>query len=263
MRQFDTIVSEIKRIAIDAGSIMTDLSVEHHDICYKTSSKDLVTECDKTIQTMIISEISRLIPDAQFISEEGFVSGGVDSKNLFIIDPIDGTTNFVHLMDYSAVSIAWYKENKQYYGIVYNPYTKEIYEAQYQKGAFLNDKRISVSKDPLRNSIVTFGTAPYNTETTDETFEMVKAIYKKCQDIRRTGSSSLDICRVAAGKTGLYFEAALSIWDYAAAQIILNEAGGYLCDFSGEIIGLSDQKRSVIAGSKEAIAESDLIKKRN
>ena len=200
------------------------------------------------------------MPDAQFVSEESYVVGKLDADNLFIIDPIDGTTNFAHTMHYSAISLAWYKNAIPFYAIVFNPYVNDCFEAQSGKGSFLNSKRIFVNNLSLCDSIVAFGTSPYDTDTTDQTFEMIKQIYGKCQDIRRLGSAALDICHVAAGKISLYFEAALSLWDYAAAQLILKEAGGVIVDFNGNPLPFSLKKSSVIVGNESIIRESMLIK---
>ena len=255
--------SKIREILLEAGKLLLGEKENKLEIHAKTSQKDLVTQYDTMIQDYITTEIHNLIPNAQFISEESQTGGSLDADELFIIDPIDGTTNFIHSMRYSAVSVAWYKKGKPYYGIVYNPYSNEIFEAEQGKGAFMNSQRLLIHDSLLQNSIVAFGTSPYNTETTDLTFELIKEIYGRCQDIRRMGSAALDICQVAAGRIGLYFEAALSLWDYAAAQLILQEAGGILLNFEGSEIKLSTQKSSVIVGSKAIITESRLIRREN
>lgn len=255
--------SEIKKITLEAGRMLFDVTSDGMIIQSKTSLKDLVTQYDKMIQDHIMIEILDLIPDAQFISEESQTAGDLDADDLFIIDPIDGTTNFIHSMHYSAISVAWFKKGRPFYGIVFDPYSNEIYEAQEGKGAYMNSKRLAVRPSSLINSIVSFGTSPYNEETTDHTFELVKSIYGKCQDIRRMGSAALDICQVAAGRIGLYFEAALSLWDYAAAQLIILEAGGMIVDFQGNKIQPTVNKSSVIVGSKSIILESKLIREEN
>ncbi|MCM1219111.1 MAG: inositol monophosphatase [Lachnospiraceae bacterium] len=255
-----TTISLLRKIVLDAGAMLTNGADKQIDIQAKTSSKDLVTQYDTLIENYITHEIRKNIANAQFICEESASESNLDSVNLFIIDPIDGTTNFIHSMQYSAVSVAWYRKGKPYYGIVFNPYANDIYEAQIGKGAFLNNKKIYVGNSSLQDSIVAFGTSPYNQETTDYTFDMIKEIYGRCQDIRRMGAASLDICQVAAGRIGLFFEAALSLWDYAAAQLILLEAGGSIVNFQGDIIKISTQKSSVIAGNKSIIFESKLIR---
>jgi myo-inositol-1(or 4)-monophosphatase len=255
--------SVLRKIVLSAGAMLTSKMDRPIDIKEKSSSKDLVTQFDTAIENYVIGEIHKYITDAQFIGEESIFEDTLDCADLFIIDPIDGTTNFIHSMQYSAISVAWYKQGKPYYGIVFNPYSNEVYEAQMGKGAFLNNKKIRVNDALLQDSIVAFGTSPYNHETTECTFEMIKDIYTRCQDIRRMGSASLDICQVASGRIGLYFEAALSLWDYAAAQLILLEAGGTIVNFQGEKIKLSTKKTSVIAGNNQIICESNLIKRGN
>ncbi len=255
-----TETSKIKKIVLKAGGLLSGAAGENLIIRTKSSQKDLITQYDTLIQDYIVNELQGLIPNAQFVGEESGMSGRLDAEDLFIIDPIDGTANFIHSMRYSAVSVAWYKNGRPFYGIVFNPYTDEIYEAKSGNGAFMNSRRLRIHNAPLQDSIAAFGTSPYNSETTDCTFDMVKKIYGKCQDIRRMGAASLDICQVASGRIGLFFEAALSLWDYAAAQIILIEAGGTIVNFKGDKIGLSAQKSSVIAGSKSIILESKLIR---
>lgn len=252
--------TEIRNITLEAGRMLYKVTCEKLVIHAKTTQKDLVTQYDTAIQDYIITEILKLNPDAQFISEESSNAGDLNAENLFIIDPIDGTTNFIHSMRYSAVSVAWYKKGQPYYGIVFNPYANEIYEAEHGHGAFMNSQRLAVTDVSLQDSVVAFGTSPYNTETTDLTFERIKELYRGCQDIRRMGSAALDICQVAAGRIGLYFEAALSLWDYAAAQLILLEAGGRIVNFQGKEIPLSMNKTSVIVGHGSIITESKLIR---
>lgn len=254
-------IESVRKYVIDAGKIILSASENNLMISQKTSNKDLVTQYDREVQSYLMDNISVLIPDAVFFSEESENDCDLMSDNLFIIDPIDGTTNFIHGLNKSAVSVAWYKNGMPYYGIVYNPFVNELFEALKDNGAYLNSKEIHASNLSISKSVVAFGTSPYNSETTDRTFEIIKNIYGKCQDIRRFGSAALDICYVACGHIGLYFEAALSIWDYAAAWLILAEAGGLLVDFNGNVIPLSEHKTSVVAGNAAIIEECGIISK--
>ncbi len=259
--EHEFIVDNIRRVISDAGDMMISGAEAEKQIAEKSSAKDLVTQYDKLIQEKIISGISGYLPDAQFVSEESATIGDIYAEDAFIVDPIDGTTNFIHSMGNCAVSVAWYKFGKPSYGAVYDPFAKEFYEAESGKGAFLNGKQIKVSDSSLKNSIVLFGTSPYNVELTDITFDLVRMIFGKCQDVRRMGSAALDICRVANGRAGLYFEAALSLWDYAAAVLILKESGGSMVDFMGREIILSTEKTSVVAGNCDTITESKIIER--
>lgn len=219
----------------------------------------MVTQYDKLVQEKLIAAISEVLPDAQFVSEESAEKGDIDAENAFIIDPIDGTTNFIHSMGNCAISVAWYKSGEPFYGAVYDPFAKEFFEAKSGCGALLNGEPIHVSNQSLENSIVLFGTAPYNPELAELTFDLVRKVFGECQDVRRMGSAALDICHVACGRAGLYFEATLSPWDYAAAALILKESGGEFVNLSGREIKLSLEKTSVVAGSKNIIAESLII----
>ncbi len=255
----DQQVELLKTVARKAGELIRSGSCARLEITEKSSNRDLVTQYDYKVQQLIMDQFLAVYPACAFVSEEGDERGDLYADRLFVIDPIDGTANFVHGLGHSAVSIAYFQRGIPTAGVVYNPYTEELFWAESGAGAFLNSQPIHVSRKPLAQSLVAFGTAPYNEETTEDTFTRAKNLYGKCQDIRRLGAASLDICYVAAGRFGLYFEAALSLWDYAAAGIILREAGGTLVNFDGRDIPLSIEKSSVIAGASELISQSGLL----
>ncbi|MCD7823297.1 MAG: inositol monophosphatase [Oscillospiraceae bacterium] len=252
-------ISSLRHTILSTSKII--LSAADLQITEKTSAKDLVTQYDRQVQERLIAAISELVPGAEFVSEESAEKGNIKADDTFIIDPIDGTTNFIHQMGNCAISVAWYKHGEPFYGAVYDPNADEFFEAKAGEDALLNGKPIHVSDAPLGNSIVLFGTAPYNPELTDLTFELLRKVFGKCQDIRRMGSAALDICHVACGRAGLYFEATLSPWDYAAAALILKESGGSLVNLSGQEVRLSLEKTSVVAGNMNIIAESGIISK--
>ncbi|MCD8106694.1 MAG: inositol monophosphatase [Oscillospiraceae bacterium] len=252
-------IPSLRQSILSLGEIILSAAGNELQITEKSSARDLVTRYDRLVQERLVADISESVPGAQFVSEEMADRGDLSAEDTFIIDPIDGTTNFIHKMGNCAISVAWYKSGKPFYGAVYDPAANEFFEAKAGEGAYLNGKPIHVSDAPLKNSIVLFGTAPYNPELGDLTFSLVRRIFGKCQDVRRMGSAALDICHVACGRAGLYFEATLSPWDYAAASLILRESGGSFVDFSGKEIALSLEKTSVIAGNKDIIAESGII----
>jgi myo-inositol-1(or 4)-monophosphatase len=136
-------------------------------------------------------------------------------------------------------------------GIVYNPHLNELFIAEKGKGAFLNGQRIITSNLPLRDGLVIFGTSIYNDTVTLDTFRLAEILYKSCLDIRRFGSSALDICMVACGRAELFYELSLSVWDYAAASLILNEAGGRITTINGSDLNFSHGS-SVLAGGVAA-----------
>ena len=253
--------------------IMTDTAIKamelikstNDDFCIeeKTSGKDLVTKYDKQVQQLCIENISRSLPDAAFFAEESPESSYLNNDLVFIIDPIDGTTNFIHGLRYSAVSIACCRNGVITAGVVCDPYSENIYSAMKGQGAFLNGSPIHVSSDRLERSIVFFGTSPYDTNMADDTFALIKELFFKCRDIRRFGAAALDLCQVAAGRAGLFFELNLSLWDYAAAGLIVKEAGGVITDIFGREIEVTPQKTSVVAGTKQTILESGVIREKS
>lgn len=255
----DLIMPRMAEAALACGEILlkqqqTELSVQQ-----KTSARDVVTQYDLAVEQTLMRTLGEAFPGAVFFTEESCHQADLAAPLVFVIDPIDGTMNFVKGMDHSCISIACLQYGKPAAGVVYNPYRREMFSAAAGKGAFLNGKPIRVSDAPLSESLVLFGTSPYNLETLDESFRKIRAVYDRCVDIRRLGSAALDICYVACGRAGLYFEARLSLWDYAAAAVILTEAGGRVCTFTGEGVGFGPEKSSVVAGSCDRIRESGLI----
>ena len=185
------------------------------------------------------------------IGEEDIGEENKVGKHTFIIDPIDGTANFARNMRCSVVSVAYAENGEINRGVVYNPYTKEMFSAVKGQGATLNGKKIAVANKPLTESIVFVGSAPYYEEMITKTFRMAEAFLRTGHDIRRSGSAAYDICRVACGRGDVMFEASLSPWDFGAARLILEEAGGIITDMQGNPLCI-DKKSSVLAASKTA-----------
>lgn len=250
----------ISDIAIECGDIMRSAHEQTIRSDRKTGFRDLVTEYDRRIQAYAVERLSQLFPSAGFICEEGTADDAEPAEMTFIIDPIDGTANFTHHYGHSCVSIACAMGGVPVAGVVYDPFKDEMFTAERGKGAYLNGEPIHISDAALSGSLVLFGTAPYNLQLADETLGMIRSIYGRCQDIRRTGSAALDLCYVAAGRAGLYFELELSIWDYAAGALIAAEAGAEVYTIEGrELQFKRPEKSSVIAGSKKCIEESRLM----
>lgn len=249
----------MKAAAIKCGSLILDRSAIPMNTNSKTSRRDVVTQYDFEVQTALVEYLSRAFPEAQFVTEEAPVQTFTAVKTVFVIDPIDGTMNFVKNFHHSCISIGCLSEGLPVAAVVYDPYKQELFHAARGMGAFLNEAPISVTDAALADTLVLFGTSPYNTETIDETFENIKKIYHKCLDLRRTGSAALDLCYVACGRAGLYFESRLSLWDYAAGALILMEAGGRVMKMDGSALTFSLEKSSILVGSHQTIAQSGLI----
>ena len=255
-------IETISKIARECGAVM--LSAHSGTIESETKSgfRDLVTEFDKKIQKYAVERLSAAYPGAHFICEEGDSSHESADGLTFIIDPIDGTANFTHHYGHSCISIACTRGGTPECAAIYDPFRDELFTAQKGRGALLNDEPIHIAEGELSESLVLFGTSPYNMELVDETLNKLRSIYGCCQDIRRSGSAALDLCYVAAGRAGLFFELELSLWDYAAGALIVEEAGGICLTTDGKSLQYTRPVKSpVIAGSSARIWESGLCSK--
>lgn len=243
------IIDIVKKAGEIYRSAGNDLGVEQ-----KGSNVNLVTKYDKLIQDFLIEELSKAVPSANFLGEEGDDNKELTDGYCFIIDPIDGTTNFIKGFQHSAISVGLAKDKELYIGVVYDPDLDNIFYAEKGKGAYLNEKKISVSNCNLENSLVLFGTCPYEHELAHETFELTEKIFYKAIEVRRGGSAALDICYVASGKADLYYELILRPWDWAGATLILTEAGGVATQVDGNKLNANEIK-SYLCGNKTNIEE--------
>ncbi len=255
----DELLSAMENTAKVCGAIIRGAKEEHVAATEKTNFRDLVTSYDVKVQQTAISMLSEIFPDAAFFCEEGDDRGNLSSECTFVIDPIDGTANFSCHMNISCISIGCFSGGEPYAGVVYDPYNDELYSAARGYGAYLNGKRIHVTDDPLEHTLVMVGTSPYNLELLDRTLEKLKYIFPKCLDIRRRGAAALDLCAVACGRSGLFFEEILALWDYAAGLVILEEAGGEAYTMEGRPLPLDGRKSNIVAGSPRCVRESGLL----
>lgn len=215
------IAYEIEKIAKEAGELIT-----HHEnleISEKSDAANIVTNMDVASQNFIIEACRKLIPNSSFYAEE---EGKQELGNEYtwVIDPIDGTTNFAYDFKHSCISIALLYQKKGKVGVVYDPYLKECFVGIEGKQSTLNGKAIHAAEHTLPYALVMFGTSPYNKALADETFETAKKLFLNCRDLRRSGSAALDICYVACGRVDVFYESQLSPWDYAAGKIIAENA---------------------------------------
>ena len=153
---------------------------------------------------------------------------------MFIVDPIDGTTNFVRGLKHSAISVALAHDGVVEYGVVYDPYKDEIFSAKRDGGAFLNGRPVHVSERPLDQGVFGMGTAIYDRQFIAPTMRLTEQLFRRSCDFRRLGAAALDLCGVACGRLDLFFEYSLSPWDHAAGGLILTEAGGVLSTLEGK-----------------------------
>lgn len=207
-------------------------SVTREDVRAKQTA-DFVTRVDKESEALIINLIKKDFPDHHICAEESVKDE--DTKDYrWIIDPLDGTTNFIHGYPAFAVSIALEFKGEVILGVVFDPLRNELFTAEKGRGAFLNGREIKVSTNSdLRNCLIATGFPFRKKEYIDRYLNLFKNIFNKVSDIRRAGSAALDLVHLACGRCDGFFEIGLSPWDVAAGSIIIDEAGGIITDFGG------------------------------
>ena len=213
---------------LDAGRLIEDKSFRNTAI--KKGDKDFVTACDIAIQKKLSAVLQKHYPKIPLIAEEKD-NEGLYSELVFILDPLDGTTNFMHSFEPFCISLGCVYKDEPVFGIVHDPVGKKTYIAQKGKGAALNKRAIRVSDiSNIADALIACETSPYEREDADMHFEKLKKVFLASMDIRISGSAALDICYVAEGKADAFLTRNLKPWDYAAAICILNEAGGICTD---------------------------------
>lgn len=210
---------------------------------------DFVTQVDFQVQELIQQGLKELYPQVQFMGEEKNNDDIDFSGQLWILDPVDGTTNLIHDMRHSALSLAYCQDGQLEMGVIYQPYTDEMFWAVRGQGAWLNGNPIHVSTEQeLGTSLVAIGTSPYRHDMAEKNFELFKQVYLNCADIRRLGSAALDLAYVACGRVDAYLERDLKPWDFAAGVLLVQEAGGTVTDYRGKQVNFSG-KCDIIGGN--------------
>ena len=225
---------EIASIAArQAGKIIKDYFHKPKVISYK-GRIDLVTNVDKKAEDIIIKIIKKSYPNHNILTEESEHSYNPNQEFCWVIDPLDGTTNYVHKFPFVSVSIALQKNQESILGIVYNPILEEFFYSEIGKGSFRNGNRISVSKTSIISNAFLSTGFPYkiNDEKRNNISNFAKII-RRCRGIRRAGSAAIDLCYVATGIFDGFWELELSPWDTAAGILIIKQAGGTITNFDG------------------------------
>ncbi|MDC0432388.1 inositol monophosphatase [Hyphomicrobiales bacterium] len=213
---------------------------------------NFVTAADIRTQNTIYDELSYAKPDWSFIMEESKPIRGSNPNSKFIIDPIDGTTNFMHGNPNFAISIAAEIDNKLEAALIYSPITDEMFIAERGKGAFLNDKRIRVaSRKKLSESILITGIPHLGRGDIDLFLREMKTLIPEVAGIRRSGSAALDLAWVAAGRYDAFWERGLASWDIAAGILMIKEAGGYAQGINGKDSDMWDG--NIISGNEDIL----------
>lgn len=246
-----------KKLAHDAGNMALDYQKKGFTVQSKGSHLNLVTEADKACEALIIKTIKRNFPDHGIVSEEsGLVEGSSEYK--WIIDPIDGTSNFARGIPLFAISIAIVKNGKPIIGVVEVPALGETFWAKEGEGAHLGSRRIYVSQTgEVKNAMMATG-FPYRREHPRFTknMELFQAFYTPSLGVRRLGSAAIDLCYVAAGRFDGFWEFDLESWDIAAGKIILEEAGGMVTNMDGS--RLNPKEKNLLATN--GLIHSEMLK---
>ena len=235
------------RAARNAGTlIMRSLQhVEHLEVTTK-GRNDYVSEVDHLVEQEIIKVIHKAYPDHAIEAEESGQSG--DSDTVWIIDPLDGTTNFLHGFPHFCVSIAVKVKGRVEHAVIFDPQRDELFTASHGEGAKLNDRRLRISKRrELKGALLATGFPFKYPQHHDKFMASFSALFTQVADIRRAGSAALDLAYVAAGRIDGYWEIGLQNWDFAAGMLLVEEAGGLVTDFAGED-DLFDKGNIIAAG---------------
>lgn len=239
-----------------AGAIINRASLDLDLLKVATKSpNDFVTEVDRAAELAVIETLLAAYPGHGILAEEsGREHGARDSEYVWIIDPLDGTTNFIHGFPVYAVSIALAYRGKVEQGVVYDPSRNDLFYASKGRGAYLNERRLRVSRRTrLAESLIGTGFPFRRGDNFKRYLRMFEAVSQQCAGLRRPGAAALDLCYVAAGWYDGFFETGLSPWDVAAGSLLVTEAGGLIGNFTGESDFLF--QREIVAGNPKVYGQ--------
>jgi len=232
--EVDEVLELARRLAREAGKIQRERYETSFEVRTKSTSIDLVTEVDHACEERVVSGIQRARPGDAILAEEGRGSDQDDAVWRWVIDPLDGTTNFAHGYPRFCVSIGVEHRNERTVGVVLDPLLDEEYCAVRGRGATLNGRPLRVSAEPrLDNALVATGFAYDVRKSAEDNVDHFVAVVKRARALRRDGSAALDLCYVAAGRFDAFWELRLHPWDVAAGLLIVEEAGGRTSDAAG------------------------------
>jgi myo-inositol-1(or 4)-monophosphatase len=257
----------MKEDSDDGGKTMTDSSLQQNieeivreaasrmtrDFSVKTKGTiaNQVTSNDVAVENFLKEKLEKLLPGSGFLAEES--SWDLEGKEyIWIIDPIDGTANYVRDLGSSGISVGLYRDLKPWIGVVYNPYRNELFSARKGAGATCNGTPIHVSERDFAHGCFCTSLSCYRKERAHACAQILERVYLACEDFRRFGAAVIELTALAAGRVELYYEPGLSPWDYAASRVIVEEAGGLVADvYADEIDCTAPQTAIIAANSKE------------
>ena len=239
-------IKELIDIVREASKLM----LNDFEISQKDGFSNIVTSSDIAVQEFLCERLATLLPGSGFICEEEDINDA-SHEYTWIIDPIDGTANYSRGIGQCAICVGLRHNDHMEMSVVYLPRTNELFQAERGKGAFLNGKPIHVSDRPFQNGIMCTALAVYHKEYAKVCSDIICDTFMQCNDIRRFGAAAPALCYLAMGRCELYFEYLLSPWDYAAASLILTEAGGCLSDLHGQPLTCITPSGVLAANTKE------------
>lgn len=240
-------IHQIIQIVRDASVLMKE---RYTNVEEKGSSSNCVTDADINVQNYLTDKLLALLPDSIVVGEEN-ETFSISDGYTWVIDPIDGTSNFIRDLGLSVISVGLLKKGEPYIGVIYFPYRDEMYYAEQGKGAFLNDEAIHVSDRDFAHSHLCSAMSLYDKTHAKSCFNIIEKVYMESDDLRRLGSAALELAYLAAGKVELYFEIRIFAWDVAAAATIIKEAGGYIEFLFHDKLPIPGPLGVIAANSKE------------
>ena len=238
-------INKIIEIVKEASKLMTaDITIEQ-----KGNDSNYVTSADVNVQHYLEEHLLNLIPGSTFLGEEG--EQVIESEYIWVVDPIDGTSNFIRGLGASAISVGLVKNGKPHLGVIYEPYKGEMYWAERGKGAYLNGKPIHVSDRDFKHATMCSAASLYDKDLAEPCFNIIQKVYYQSDDFRRFGAAAIELAYLAAGRVELYFEIRLFPWDMAAGIVLIEEAGGYIEVLHEEGLPFDRPAGMIAASSKE------------
>lgn len=251
-------ITQIIEIVRSASQLML---TETFEINQKDGFANIVTSSDLAVQDYLKEHLATLLPESGFLCEEEDMHE-LSHPYTWIIDPIDGTANYSRGIRECAICVGLKHGEVMEKAVVFLPRTNELFHAERGKGAYLNGQPIHVSIRPFQNAVLCTALSVYHKEYTEICSKIICETFLQCNDIRRFGAAAPELCYLAMGRCELYFEYVLSPWDFAAASLILQEAGGHLCTLDGSPLPLTKTSGVFAANSSENLARLVEISKR-
>lgn len=247
MSQLDIDILKVTALVEEAGKLLLDRRME---ITQKGNNSNFVTSCDIAVEKFLSAKLCELLPGSLIIGEESDHNPS-EGNLLWVIDPIDGTSNFIRNIGLSVISVGLVKDGEPYLGVVYQPYRKEMFYAKTGESAYLNGERIHVSDRDFAHSHLCSAMSLYDKRYAPPCFRIIDRVYQESDDLRRLGTAALELVYLACGRVELYFEIRLFPWDVAGAIPIIREAGGTVEVLYKEKLPLDRPSALIAANTQE------------